>query len=143
MHQRLLGAIMAMADKEPSGGKRVWEGETLDTLQELLEFEGVVAAVEFRLDGSLVDYEAKMDMSEEMAQMTAQYCAAVSLLFNTLASSFTEQSGMNWVPQHGWTYSGGEWTACIGDGGTRGVLVETSMADFNELYEALGNERYS
>jgi len=89
MHQRLLGAIMAMADKEPSGGKRVWEGETLDTLQELLEFEGVVAAVEFRLDGSLVDYEAKMDMSEEMAQMTAQYCAAVSLLFNTLASPYS------------------------------------------------------
>ena len=115
----------------------------LDTLQELLDIEGVVAALEFGLDGSLLDYEAKMDMSEEMAQMTAQYCAAVSLLFNTLASSFTERSGMNWVPQHGWAYSGGEWTACIGDGGRRGVLVETSKADFNRLFEALSGERYS
>ena len=68
------------------------------TLQELLDIEGVVAAVEFSLDGSLLDYEAKMDMSEEMAQITAQYCAAVSLMFNTLASSFTDLSGMNWVP---------------------------------------------
>ena len=58
------------------------------------------SALEFNLDGSLLDYEAKMDMPEEMAQMTAQYCAAVSVLFNTLASSFTERSGMNWVPQH-------------------------------------------
>ncbi len=61
-----------------------------------------------------------------------------SLLF---APSFTERSGMNWVPQHGWTYSGGEWTAYIGDDGKRGVLVETYMADFNELFEALGGER--
>ncbi len=105
------------------------------------DLEGVVVAGEFSLDGSMLDYEAKMDMSEEMAQMTAQYCAAISLLFNTLASSFTERSGMNWVPQHGWAYSGGEWTACIGDGGRRGVLVETSKADFNRLFEALGDER--
>jgi roadblock/LC7 domain-containing protein len=111
------------------------------TLQELLDLEGVVVAGEFDLDGSLLDYEAKMDMSEEMAQMTAQYCAAVSIMFNTLASSFTERSGMNWVPQHGWAYSGGEWTACIGDGGKRGVFVETSKADFNRLFEALGGER--
>jgi roadblock/LC7 domain-containing protein len=101
------------------------------TLQELLDLEGVVAAGEFNLDDSLLDYEAKMDMSEEMAQMTAQFCAAVSIMFSTLASSFTELSGMNWVPQHGWAYSGGEWTACIGDGGKRGVFVETSEADFN------------
>ena len=115
----------------------------MDTLQELLDIEVVVAAVEFSLDGSLLDYEARMDMSEEMAQMTAQYCAAVYLMFNTLASSFTNLSGMNWLPQRGWTYSGGEWPACIGDDGKRGVLVETSMADFNELFEALGIERYS
>jgi roadblock/LC7 domain-containing protein len=117
--------------------------KTVDTLEELLDIQGVVAAVEFSLDGSLLDYEAKIDMSEEMAQMTAQYCAAVYLMFNTLASSFTNLSGMNWLPQHGWAYSGGEWTACIGDDGKRGVLVETSMADFNELFEALGIERYS
>ena len=54
---------------------------------------------------------------------------------------FTNLSVMNWVPQHGWAYSGGEWSACIGDGGKRGVLVETSMADFNELFEALAGER--
>jgi roadblock/LC7 domain-containing protein len=65
------------------------------TLQELLDIEGVGATGEFSLDGSLLDYEAKMDMPEEMAQKTAQYCAAVSIMFNTLASSFTNLSGMN------------------------------------------------
>jgi roadblock/LC7 domain-containing protein len=69
--------------------------------------------------------------------MTAQFCA-VSTMLKTLASSFADRSGMNWVPQQGWAYSGVEWTACIGDAGRRGVFVETSKADFNELFEALG-----
>jgi roadblock/LC7 domain-containing protein len=33
----------------------------MPTLQELFYIEGVVAAGEFSLDGSLLDYEAKMD----------------------------------------------------------------------------------
>ena len=111
------------------------------TLQELLDIEGVVAAGEFNLDGSLLDFETSMDMSEEMAQMSAQFCATVSMMFNTLAGSFTQLSGMNWVPQQGWAYSGGEWTVAIGGGGTRGVFVETAKADFNRLFEVLVEER--
>jgi hypothetical protein len=57
------------------------------TLRELLDIEGVVAAGEFNPDGSLVDFEAKMDMSEEMAQMTAQFFATVCMIFNTLTPS--------------------------------------------------------
>ena len=41
------------------------------TLQELLDIEGVGAAGEFSLDGSLLNYEAKIDMSEALAQKTA------------------------------------------------------------------------
>jgi roadblock/LC7 domain-containing protein len=111
------------------------------TLQELLDLEGVVVAGEFDFEGRMLDYEAKIDMSEEMAQMSAQFCAAVSVMLNTVASSFAERSGMNWVPQHGWAYSGGEWTACIGDGDRSGALVERVKADFNRLFEALGDER--
>ena len=109
------------------------------SLDDLLDIEGVVAAGEFNPDGSLVDYEAKMDMSEEMAQMTAQFCATVTMMFDTLAGSFTQLSGMNWVPQQGWAYSGGEWTVAIG--GNRGVFIETAKADFNQLFEALVGSR--
>jgi len=111
------------------------------TLQELLDIEGVVAAVEFNLDGSLDNFEASMDMPEEMAQMTSQFAATVSMMFNTLAGSFSRLSGMNWVPQQGWAYSGGEWTVAIGGGGTRGVFVETAKADFNRLFEVLAADR--
>jgi roadblock/LC7 domain-containing protein len=66
----------------------------MPTLQELLDIEGVVLAGEF--DGSMLDYEANMDISEEMAQMATQFWAAVSVMLNTMASSFADRSGMNW-----------------------------------------------
>jgi roadblock/LC7 domain-containing protein len=109
------------------------------SLDDLLDIEGVVAAGEFTPDGQLVDYKARMDMSEELAQMTAQFCATVTMMFNTLAGSFTQLSGMNWVPQQGWAYSGGEWTVAIG--GNRGVFIETAKADFNQLFEVLVGSR--
>jgi roadblock/LC7 domain-containing protein len=83
------------------------EPKHMATLQELLDLEGVVVAGEFDFEGRMLDYEAKMDMPEEMAQMAAQFCAAVSVMLNTMASSFADRSGMNWVPQRGWTYSWG------------------------------------
>jgi roadblock/LC7 domain-containing protein len=105
------------------------------TLDELLNIDGVVAAGEFTADGKLVDYKAKMDMSQEMAEMTAQFCATVTMMFNTLAGSFAQLSQMNWVPQQGWAYSGGDFTAAIG--GNQGVFIETAKADFNQLFEVL------
>lgn len=109
------------------------------TLDDLLKINGVVAAGEFAADGRLVAYKAKMEMSPEMAAMTAQYCAAVTMLFNTLAGSYTQLSQMNWVPQKGWMYAGGDWTVAIG--GYRGVFVETAKADFNHLFEVLVGPR--
>ena len=109
------------------------------TLDELLDIEGVVAAGEFNPDGSLVDYKAEMDMSQEMAEMTAQFTATVTMMFNTLASSYTQVSGMQWVPQQGWAYSGGDWTVAVG--GDRGIFIETEKADFNQLFEVLVGSR--
>ena len=107
------------------------------SLEDLLTVDGVAAAGEFAPDGSLVDYKASMDMSPEMAAGAAQFCATVTMLFNTLAGAFSQMSGMNWTPQQGWAYSGGEWTVAIGGGGYKGVFIETAKADFNKLFELL------
>ena len=96
-------------------------------------------AAEFSTDGKLVDYKAKMDKSRGMAAMTAQFCATVTMMFNTLAGAFSQLSGMKWVPQQGWAYSGGDWTVAIG--GNKGVFIETAKADFNKLFEALVGSR--
>ncbi len=108
------------------------------SLDELLKIPGVVAAGEFAPDGKLVNYMASMDMSREMAAMTAQFVATVTMLFNTLAGAFTQLSKMKWVPQLGWAYSGGDWTVAIM--GNWGVFIETSKADFNKLFRELGEK---
>ena len=107
------------------------------SLDDLLKIDGVAAAGEFAADGKLVDYRANMDMSQEMAAMSAQFCATVTMLFNTLAGSFGSQ--MKWLPQQGWMYAGGDWTVAVG--GNQGVFAETAKADFNELFRALVGNR--
>jgi roadblock/LC7 domain-containing protein len=77
-------------------------------------------------EGRMLDYEAR-------------WACQKRLMLNTRAYSFADRSGMNAVPQRGWTYLG-EWTACSGDGGKRGVFVETSRADSNELFDVQGVE---
>lgn len=112
---------------------------TATSLDQLLAIDGVVAAGEFTTDGRLVDYRAHMDMSKELAEMSVQFCATVTMLFTTLGGAFTRLSGMNWSPQHGWMFAGGDYTVAVG--GNRGVFVETPKADFNKLYQALVDGR--
>ena len=110
-------------------------------LDEALKIDGVVAAGEFHKDGTLVDSRPGMDMSVEMAAPSAQFCASVSMLFDTLGGASSQVSGMPWSSQQGWVYSGGEYTVAVGGGGTKGVFVETAKADFNQLLGALAGER--
>ena len=67
--------------------------------------------------------------------MSAQFCATVSMLFNTLAGSFSHVTGMKWTPAQGWACSGGHMTIAVG--GSYGVFIKTDKADFNRLFGAL------
>ncbi len=112
------------------------KGECNLSLDELLKFEGVMAAGIFSPEGKLVDYKSKTGMPKEMAEMTAKFCGAVNNMFDALASAYSQLYKMNWLPQHNWMYSGGDWTVLIS--GTRGVFVESSKADLEKLLKALG-----
>jgi roadblock/LC7 domain-containing protein len=104
-------------------------------LDDLLKIDGVMAAGEFEADGTLVDYRSNMNMPPEMAAMSAQFCATVSMMFSTLAGAFTHLTPMKWTPAQGWAYSGGEMTVAVG--GRFGVFIKTEKADFNQLFQAL------
>jgi roadblock/LC7 domain-containing protein len=107
----------------------------MSKLNELLKLDGVVAAGEFAPDGTLVAYKSNSNMSPELAAMSAQFCATVSMNFTTLAGAFSKLSSMNWVPSQGWAYSGGDMTVAVG--GRIGVFIKTDKADFNKLFQAL------
>jgi roadblock/LC7 domain-containing protein len=107
------------------------------TLDDLLKIEGVQVAFEFSPDGQPVAYKAKEPLSPEAAAMITQFCATVTMNFNTLAGSFSQLSQQAWVPQQGWMYAGGDYSVAIGGGGYKGVFIESAKADFNQLYRAL------
>lgn len=60
--------------------------------------------------------------SNELAQTTAEFTAAVTQVFNLLAESFTRLNDQfNFAPQQGWPYSGGNWSLAVG--GNRSVAT--------------------
>ena len=107
------------------------------TLDDLLKIDGVTVAFEFTPDGKCTDYKAKKNVSPEMAAMITRFCALVTMTFETLAQSFTALSEDNWVPQHGWMYTGGDYTVVLGKSGYRGVFVETAKANGEELLQIM------
>jgi roadblock/LC7 domain-containing protein len=110
------------------------------SLDELLRLKGVIASGEFSPTGKLVDFRSNSNqVSDDAANLTAQFAAAVSQLLGALASAHSKISGLKWVPEHGWAYSGGDLTIAVG--GSRGVFVKTAEADFNQLFEALIQSR--
>jgi roadblock/LC7 domain-containing protein len=110
------------------------------SLDELLKLKGVVASGEFFADGKVKDFRSKNnELSPEVADLTAQFAAAVSQLLGTLAVAHSKISGFNWIPEQGWAYSGGDLTIAVG--GNRGVFVKTAEADFNQLFDALIGSR--
>jgi roadblock/LC7 domain-containing protein len=107
----------------------------MSTLEGLLSIDGVAAVGEFWPAGSLKDFKANLEMSPDLAAMSAQFCATVSMLFGTMSGAFTRMSGMSWSPPKGWMFAGGDWTVAVG--GSKGAFVETAKADFNQLYAVL------
>ena len=115
------------------------------TTEQLLELEGVGAAGEFTADGDLVDWKASLDVSPEMdehiiefAPEVAKWCAAVTAKLETAAQELARATQMSWLPQRGWTFTGGDWTVAVW--GNRGVFVRTVEADFNRVFEALSGK---
>jgi roadblock/LC7 domain-containing protein len=105
-------------------------------LDKLMGLKGAVAAGEFTPGGDLLTY--KGELTEDVAKMTAKMCAANTLMGTTEAESFTRISGMKWSPFHGWAVSAGDYSVCVM--GHVGVFVETTKADFNDIFKVLAEE---
>ena len=85
------------------------------SLEELLRLKGAVASGEFSADGKLKDFRSNNNqLTPEVADLTAQFTATVSQLLRTLAAAHSKISGLNWVPEQGWAYSGGDLTIAVG-----------------------------
>lgn len=80
--------------------------------------------------------DSKGGLSKEHAEMVAMMCAANSLMGKMQAESFSKHTGWKWTPFKGWAVSAGDYTVCVM--GSVGVFVETAKADFNVVFQTLG-----
>jgi len=110
------------------------------TLDELAQIDGVVVAFEFTADGKLLDHKADATTSPEVAAMAAQFCAAVTMSFDTVAKAFSNMTNASWLPLQGWVYSGGDYTVVIGGQGYKGVFIATDKADPTQLFRLLAGD---
>jgi roadblock/LC7 domain-containing protein len=122
-----------MKGAEVRAGAGGGEHDLAKTLDELLKITGVIAAGEFRDDGSLVDVKGKIE--RKVAEMAAQMSASTTRTFKQQAEQFTQASGMKWTPAMGWAFTGGDYTIAVM--GNKGVFVETAKIDFNKLFQEL------
>lgn len=102
-------------------------------LDDLLKIPGTVAVGEATADGQLMAYKATMPLSPELAATASKFTATMTMIFEALASSYSEMGEMSWVPQGGWMYSGGDWTVAVS--GSQWSLVKTAEATFSKLYD--------
>jgi roadblock/LC7 domain-containing protein len=107
-------------------------------LDRLMSLGGAVAAGEFTPSGDLVSYRG--NLPEDAARLIAKVCAANTLMGDTEVDSLTRLTGMKWRPFHGWAISAGDYSVCVI--GHIGVFVETSKANFGDIYRVLGEEAH-
>jgi roadblock/LC7 domain-containing protein len=105
-------------------------------LDRLLQLAGAVAAGEFGVGGSLIDYKGEID--KETARSLAMLCAANTLLARTQVETTSKVTQLNLTPLKGWMMSAGDFTVCVM--GEIGVVVLTDKADFNEVHRVLTEE---
>ena len=107
-------------------------------LDRLMGLGGALAAGEFTSSGELAAY--KGDIPEDIAKVIARMCASNTFMGASQAESFTHMSGMKWTPFHGWAVAAGDFSVCVM--GHVGVFVETTKADFNDIFRTLGEEAH-
>ncbi len=102
-------------------------------LDKLLALPGAVAAGEFGVGGSLIQYKGAL--SPEQARAFAQQCAADTLMGRSQAQMIADLTGLELRPFRGWAMLAGEYTICVL--GEIGVILRTGEAKLDEVFAAL------
>jgi roadblock/LC7 domain-containing protein len=107
------------------------------SLDDLVAVPGVVVAIDFGPDGSLVQYRSSIDITQEEIEQAAKAGPTLNALLAVAASRYNDISVLGWDPPSWVVYSGGDrWSAVLA--GNHALIAETAKTDFNALAKALG-----
>ncbi len=103
-------------------------------LDVLTQIDGVVGAVTFGNFGELL--EDRGEMTNGVARLVAYIATANTWMVSLQAEQLDRLSSMQWSPCLGYVYRGPIYSLVVG--GNQAVMVETSRANYGQLFNLLG-----
>jgi roadblock/LC7 domain-containing protein len=110
---------------------------------QLISQDGILMAGRFGPDWTVTDHKCKGLFMESPAalQMAQSFCAAITMMFNSLAfaADSITRTGFDpssWLPQQGWAFTGGDYSIAVH--GNRFIIGESKkIKSFDELSRLL------
>ena len=108
----------------------------MNSLSQLKNIKGFLAAAQFNPDGQLLNKEGPID--DTIGTMLTDLCAANLRMGQMQARGFTRFTGLKGFEDcRGFAVSGPSISLCVYDNLV--VMVENSSCDFNEVFKMLQN----
>jgi len=106
-------------------------------LDELVAMKGVLMAGRFGPDWQIAEHKNSSLFYAQAIDVMGPFCAAIQMMFTTMGVAMKPFTAANWLPVHGWSVSGGDYSIALQ--GDRFALVETAKVDsFDEVRRLLG-----
>jgi roadblock/LC7 domain-containing protein len=111
----------------------------VSALDELVSLDGVLMAGRFGPDWQIAEHKDSSLFYVQAIDVMGPFCAAIQMMFNTLGVAMRAFTSANWLPVHGWTVAGGDYSITLK--GDRFALFETAKVEsVDELRRLLGGE---
>jgi len=104
-------------------------------LDQLMELPGAMAAVNFNESGEVSDFRG--DLTDDLAAMAAQMCAANMAIFRMQADGWSRLTGQTgFLPEKGFAFIGLDLAVTAMD--HQAVFMRKGDADFDRAFQILG-----
>ncbi|MFP4560326.1 MAG: DUF2173 family protein [Thiohalorhabdus sp.] len=104
-------------------------------LDELMELPGAVAAIQFDNQGEVRDFRG--DLTDDLAAMAAQMCAANMGIFRMQADGWGRLTGQKgFYPERGFAFMGLDFA--VASYGDQAVFLRKRDADYDRAFQVMG-----
>jgi roadblock/LC7 domain-containing protein len=119
----------------------------VNEFDELVSLDGIFMAGRFDPDWRIAEYKSAWSFvaNPQALQMMQSFCAAVSMMFSSMAFAVDSVSfegafeSSSWLPLKSWTFSGGDYSIAVN--GQRFVIAETAkIKSLDELRHLLRDQ---
>ncbi|MFA9462350.1 DUF2173 family protein [Thiohalorhabdus methylotrophus] len=105
-------------------------------LDQLMELPGAIASIEFNSDGELKDFRG--DLTDDLAAMAAQMCAANMGIFRMQADGWGRLTGQTgFLPEKGFAFMGLDYAVASYE--NQAVFLRKNDADYDRAFQVMAD----